>query len=1400
MFSKFSVKKPMTVFVAVIIVIILGAVSFMNMTPDLLPNMDFPYVVVMTTYPGASPEEVEAAVTKPLEQSMATLEKIQDVGSTSAENYSMIMLQFSDDANMDAVTIDIREKIDLVKGSWDDTVGTPYMLKINPNIMPISVAAVDRDGLDTAALSEFVTDTLIQKLEGIEGVASVNAGGVIDQKVNVMLSQEKIDAVNKKIKDALNGKFDDAEKELDDSKDKIQQGIDQVDSGKKQADSGKAALTEKQKELSGQLAAAQGALDEKQQELLEGKLALVTQLKELDTQKTELQKTLEQLTAIKDSIDQLNGTLDSLEKTVGELSALNDTLTDLTERQKALEEQIDAINANASLTGEQKAQMIKEIESSDEYKAVASGLENLDKALAGYDMTRQELPLKLQQAKLTYQTAGAALSALDKALEKLGIGPEQLAETLKQLNDGLDKINEGEKQLNAALTKLEAGEITLKEAKQQLNAQQSAGAFQLNSALSELVAGQSTLTATQKELDSAMAQVDDGLKELKTKKQEALDAADLNKTITMEMVSQILAAENFSMPAGYVTEDGVDYLVRVGDKFSDDKEISGMTLFDLQIDGVGPIKLSDVADVIVTDNSKDIYAKINGNNGIILSFTKQSTYATAEVSNHISSRFAELEQKYDGLHFTSLMDQGSYIYIVVDSVLQNLLFGAILAILILLFFLKDIKPTIIIACSIPLSVVFAIVLMYFSGVTLNIISLSGLAVGVGMLVDNSVVVIENIYRLKNQGATAAKAAVSGAVQVAGAITSSTLTTICVFLPIIFIQGITRQLFTDMALTIAYSLLASLIVALTLVPAMSQGMLRRTKEKKHGLFDKFIRGYEKSARFTLKHKIIPIAVSVVMLVVSVIFVMQKGFAFMPESEAESISVEVEMPEDATFEDTTKIADQILAQADTIEEIETVGVMVGSDMGSMLGMGSMGGGSSDSTNVMMYILPKENAAKTNTEIAKALEEKCSGLGAKVTADASSGMMSMSSMGSSGVALKLYGEDLDKLYTQAQEIGKIIEKVDGIAEVDNGVKDTTPEIRITVDKTKAMLKGLTVAQVYMDISAAIKSETTATTLNSDGHDIDVIVVNGEAKKVTPDDVKNHVLTVTQKDGSESKVKLSDIAQVEDANSLNSISRDNQRRYISISAQLKEGYNVTLVTKDVQKALDGHELPNGMSVEYSGENETIMESLSQLLTMLLLALVLIYLIMVAQFQSLLSPFIVMFTIPLAFTGGLLALLITGNEISVVSMIGFVMLAGIIVNNGIVLIDYINQLRAAGMEKREAIIEASKTRMRPILMTAVTTILGLSTMALGIGTGSEMMQPVAIVCIGGLIYATAMTLYVVPAMYDILGRKKIRAVSEEALMDAADSSEENNAVQTVGKSLPESGSHQGQPGGDKNR
>ena len=1368
MFAKFSVKKPLTIIVAVIIVIVLGIMSFTNMTPDLLPSMEFPYVIVMTTYPGASPEEVEETISKPLEKSMSTLEKINNISSTSNEDYSTVMLEFAEDANMDSVTINIREKLDTVKTKWNETVGNPFILKISANLMPISVSAVAMDGKDTAQISDFVENTLSNKLEGIEGVASISKSGILEKSLNVVLSQDKINDINKTIQNALNDKFDDAQSELDDSKDKVQEGLDGVKTGLEETDKGKAELKEKEKEVTEQLAQAQADLDQKQQELLETKLSLISQISELEKQIESLNKTKTQLATLKTTYDKLNKELEKLSNTVTVLSSAQDTLTRLNREQLEFIAQIKAIENNPSFSEAQKNIMITAIKSSEEYIKTQKEFEELDELLATYSTNRIKLPLTLQTAKVTYNTADIAMSSLLTTLAKFNIAPEQIVETIAQLDEGIAQIKNGIVKMNDALTQLESGAIGISTAKKELLTQSAQANFEMSSALTEIVSAQSTLKATEKELNTALTKIDSGLEEMNTAKEDALDSANANKTITMDMVSKILTAQNFSMPAGYVEQEGMNYLVRVGDKFTDEEQIEDLMLFDMGIDGVEPIYLTDVADVFIADNSADIYAKINGDNGVILSFTKQSNYPTATVSENINKAFASLEKEYDGLTFTSLMDQGDYIDLIINNVFQNLLMGAGLAIIILLFFLRDIRPTLIIACSIPVSVIFAIVLMYFSGVTLNIISLSGLAVGVGMLVDNSVVVIENIYRLRNNGASTIKASVSGAVQVAGAITSSTLTTICVFLPIVFIKGITRQLFTDMALTIAYSLLASLIVALTLVPAMSQGLLRKTKTSKEPkLMNKFLNLYQKTASFTLRHRVLTLLCSVLILISSMFISVQKGFSFMPEMKSETITVSVVLPEDCTFEEATAFTDDITAIARKIDGVETVGAMVGgSGVASMMGMG--GFSSSKNTTVTIYVLPYKNTNVSFTGIAKEIEDKCkkdkSLKDCEVTASTSSSTMSTEMLSGSGVTINIFSDDLNKLADTATKIGKEIEKVDGVTKVDNGISETTPEIKITVDKEKATLNSLTVAQIFMDLSTAIKSETTATEITTDDKTLDVKVINEKAENLTPDDIRNYKLTVTDKEGVEKTVALKDVATITDETSLNSITRDHQKRYITVTAEVSKDKNITLVSNDIKNQLSDFKLDNGVSIEYSGENETIIEAMRQLLLMLLLAVILIYLIMVAQFQSFLSPFIVMFTIPLAFTGGLLALIITNNTLSVISLIGFVMLSGIIVNNGIVLIDYINQLRAEGMEKREAILTAGKTRMRPILMTALTTILGLVTLALGIGSGAGMMQPIAIVCIGGLVYATILTLYIVPIMYDLLVRRDIRVVKDEDL------------------------------------
>ena len=651
-------------------------------------------------------------------------------------------------------------------------------------------------------------------------------------------------------------------------------------------------------------------------------------------------------------------------------------------------------------------------------------------------------------------------------------------------------------------------------------------------------------------------------------------------------------------------------------------------------------------------------------------------------------------------------------------------------------------------------------MMYFSGISLNMISLSGLAIGVGMLVDNSVVVIENIYRLRSKGISAPAAAVNGARQVAGAIAASTLTTICVFVPIVFVQGLTRQLFVDMALTIGYSLIASLIIALTLVPAMSQRMLRKIRDTKQGE-GRMLRTYERSLRFVLRHKAVSIIVVIALLFGSGLAVFSRGFSFMPEMSGTEVSVSVTLSDNATFDETVEAAEKVNEAMLKYDEFETVGVTVGGSM-SLMGM-SFGGSSGDAGSITAYGVLKSDATKKGAEISKKLEEELDGIGEITMGGSTTSMSSM--LGDGSVQLRLIGDDLPKMQEAAKDIAANMEELDSVSESDSGMGATSPEIKVTVDRAKAAAKGLTVAQVFQQVAAAVSEEKTSVTLRGeDGKNIDVVIVKDDSNKTTSDTVGSIDLTYTDSEGKEKKTSLSSVADIDEAETLDMIRRTDQKRNLIISGTVADGYSLTAATNDVRSMMDSYDLPAGCTVEYDGSDKMTMEAMQQLSLMLLLGVVMIYLIMVAQFQSLKSPFIIMFTIPLAFTGGFLGLLVTGFDVSVISMIGFVTLCGIIVNNGIVLVDYINVLRLGGKERVEAIVEAGKTRMRPIFITALTTVLGLSVMALGIGTGAEMMQPLAIVCIGGLLYATFMTLFVIPLIYDAFNKREMKRVEEKEL------------------------------------
>lgn len=1346
MFSRFSVKKPLTVVVGVIIAIVLGAVAFSRMTPDLLPNINMPYAVIITAYPGASPEEVEQEVTKPIEQAMATLDHLDSVTSVSQENASQVMLALTDDANMDTLTSEIREKLNGVSGGWADTVGTPYIMKINPNMLPVAVAAVEMEGMDNMALTNLLDTELLVKLEGIEGVASVSVSGNVQESVEVRLRQDKIDEVNRRIREKLEGTFADAEAELTEKSDEVEKGLEESREQAAELDRQQAQLQQGQSQLTQQGAQAQGQLISKKVEIETAKAQLQAQLATLaDSEKT-LLETQSQLQGLWDTLQGLTQQVQALDEAVAGLQQAAAAYAVLTEQKAALESQLAAAVPGSPEAEELQGQIAQ----------IESQLGALDATLSGFGTTIEGAPAKIAELQSAREAAAKALEDARASIAATGVNPDSIGASLEEVKANLSKVQSGKAAMEQTLSQLNAGSITVDQALSELSRQQTSGIMQISAGLSQIMAGKSAITSAQSQLDAAKEQIQSATEDFEAQKKAAFESAKIE--LTMDMVSQILSAQHFSMPAGYIETEGEQCLVRVGNKLSDMDELKALVLFDTGEDAIGPVTLSDVAEVSLQNNAGEVYAKVNGQDALALSFTKQSATSTAQVSKNIQKRFSELSGKYEGLSFTMLSDQGDYIYIVVDTVLQNLVLGAALAVLILLLFLKDLRPTLAVACSIPISLLVAIVLMYFSGVTLNVISLSGLAVGVGMLVDNSVVVIENIFRLRTEGVPAAKASVQGAVQVTGAIIASTLTTICVFLPIVFVEGVTRQLFTDMALTIGYSLLASLFVAITLVPALTSATLKKGKIRESRLFDGLLRGYGRLAAASLNHKWIVLTLSVVLLGSSVWLALSRGFLFMPSMSGTQLSVTVTpADEEASFQDKTALYDAVAERITGLAGIKTVGALSsGSDGGGLLGM--MGGGGSD---ISMYALLDEDAGVKDKELAKQIEEACKDLDCEVSAQGSMDMSSaMSSLSGSGVEMKLYGEDMDSLMETAEELAADLSALEGVQAAETGLEEAAPELRVVVDKNKAMAEGLTVAQVYQSVRAAITESATAASMDIGGISEDVLVVHPKEGEMHSSYVKGLTLTATdRKTGETRQVPLIQVASFEDRQSLSSIHRENQKRVLTLTAQVAEGHNVSLVARDVERLLKGYTPPEGVSLEITGENETIMEAMEQLVYMAALAILIIYLIMVIQFQSLLLPFIVMFTIPLAFTGGFLALYLCGMEVSVVSMIGFIMLSGIIVNNGIVLIDYINQLRSAGVPRRDAIIQAGRTRLRPILMTVLTTVLGLVFMAAGSGTGAEMMQPVAIVCIGGLLYATLMTLFVVPAMYELLSRREMRHI-----------------------------------------
>ena len=923
--------------------------------------------------------------------------------------------------------------------------------------------------------------------------------------------------------------------------------------------------------------------------------------------------------------------------------------------------------------------------------------------------------------------------------------------------------------------------------------------------------------------------------------------------ITHQEVLEVIEAQNVGGLIGVALDSGEIRMLYLGNKPSNLSDISTLPIL---FDGGNVITLSDliIEDGISYINANtEVYSKINGTQGIQVSFTKQSDYGITEVTESISARLDQImEREGETAHYSILLDQGEYINAAVGSVLQNIIVGGILAIIILFVFLRNIKPTLIVGLAIPISVIAAFMLMYFTDVSLNLVSMGGLALGIGMLVDNSIVVIENIYRMIGEGKSKKEAAIQGSKQVAGAITSSTLTTVAVFLPIVFIEGMIADVFISMALTIAYSLGASLIIALTLVPAMASKLLDDTHAQKEGkVILSLKRAYKSSVLFTLKHKALTVLTVIVLLGGSIWLVVAKGFIMLPTSDEGVIDISITTTTQTLFEEKAEFADLLSSELIEIEDIEIVSTSIGGS-GMFGGFGMMGGGGSSDGQISLTINLKENRQESTqyyeTYILDLINDfdfdeitmtSSQVLEVNVSAQNSTGALG----GAQGVNIKVSGYDLETLEIIANDITQILENIDGVEKADSGISYGAENVKITVDRVNAMTYGLTNQAVmdnvnYLFTNLGALGQTQSLTVEIEGIEyvlelpsdafagginfdvfgdyknflggiqlfdsatramIDSYIESSEQGiyvlnamlpgyvagspiqfvvnpylKVTGGELIMNPMSADPSLTSLALAPLFDetansVAVVDYSPGFATIRTDGSTRFVTVTAQIEEGKNVTIVSSDVTKQvndyLDSTEFTqhgNGYNVIFQGENEDILEAVSDLTIAAIVAILLVYMVMAIQFQSLVYPFIILFTIPLAFTGGMLALLITNQFLSLVSIMGLIILIGVVVNNGIVLIDYINKLREDGRTVKDAIIEAGQTRLRPIFMTALTTILALLTMALGVGEGAELLQPMAITAIGGLIYATLLTLVVVPTIYAMLNRKRMKKEAED--------------------------------------
>lgn len=1031
---ELSIRRPVTIMMCVLIVLVLGGVSLMNISVDLFPAINFPMAIVTTTYTGVGPQEIENIVTRNIENAVVTVNNIKTIQSQSSEGNSIIIAEFNSGTDMDFATLQMREKIDMIKSLLPDEVSSPMVIKADPSMIPVANIAVEGK-MNEVELKNFINDKIKTSIESLDGVASVTVTGGKTREIKV----------------------------------------------------------------------------------------------DVDPQK-----------------------------------------------------------------------------------------------LAGYGMS-------------------------------------------------------------------------------------------------------------------------------------------------FNNVTGVLQAENLNLPGGTVEYGDKNLLVRTTGEFKALEQIKNIPII---LPTGNTVYIRDVADV--RDDFEDVnsHTRLNGNSSIGISVQKQTDANTVNVVRLVKEEMSKIEKKHPDIKMKLIRDQGSYIEKSIGNVAQSAVYGALFAVLILFLFLRNVRSTLIIGTAIPISVITTFTVVYFSGITINMVSLSGLAIGVGMMVDSSIVVLENIYRHRNEGYSRLEAALLGTQEVGSAVVASTLTTVAVFLPIVFVQGIAGQMFRELALTVTFSLGASLAVSLTLIPMLSSKYLKMIKPHEasrykalNKVFDRWgdwldalDSFYQRVLQWVLKYRKLTVITVAAIFVLSLLTIPLTGVEFMPKTDQGQLSVNIELVEGALLEETNKITSQVEKILMAVPEMESVFANVGTS-GSNISI------SADSTNTASVngtLKPLRERKRSTEQVVDEIRKKVTAIpGAEIkVSEVTSSFGGGASM--APVSIKVIGPELDKLEQIATQVVGIVKTVEGTRQVETTVSEGRPEAQIYVNREKAAYYGLGTSQVASAIKTTVSGQV-ATRYKVDGDEIDVRVQVPKDKRKDFEQLKNiRIVTAT---GQE--VVLSDVAEVVIEQGPVTIGRENQQRYVEVNSDIF-GRDVGSIGSEIARKLEGLSLPSGYSIETGGEQQEIAESFSGLFQALILAILLVYMVMAAQFESLLHPFTIMFSIPLAYSGSFIGLLITGRSMGITAFIGIIMLAGIVVNNAIVLVDYVNTLRAGGMERREAILKAGPTRLRPILMTTMTTILGLLPIALGIGEGAETQAPMATVVIGGLVTSTILTLVIIPVIYTIFDDMGLKIKSKRKNQKAA--------------------------------